>query len=246
MKRPIYGYTLALIAFWGIAFFYTAVGTHHILGAPVPEWLKTISVICSIGLLIPVSAFVVNMFMTMRGSWRVAYTRFRCASSLTGVAAYLAREHPGLVPGAARLQPVHPLHELDGRPRAPRAARLRRLLHVGDGLLHDAEDPRTCRCTPSGSRGPTGGSRPSGFTGFFIVLTAAGLVQAGGFAGGIPIIKILPGIQSLWVGRAAAGTVIIIGQYIFAYNIWRTALDARKAPAEKPATADAAPAAAGA
>ncbi len=85
-----------------------------------------------------------------------------------------------------------------------------------------------------------------GFTGFFIVLTAAGLVQAGGFAGGIPIIKILPEIQSLWIGRAASGTVIIIGQYIFAYNIWRTALDARKAPAEKPATADAAPAAAGA
>ena len=31
IKKPIYGYALALIAFWGIAFFYTAVGTHHIL-----------------------------------------------------------------------------------------------------------------------------------------------------------------------------------------------------------------------
>ena len=70
VKRPLYGYTLALIAFWCLAFFYTAVGTHHILQAPVPEWLKTISVIYSIGLLIPVTAFVINMFMTMRGSWR--------------------------------------------------------------------------------------------------------------------------------------------------------------------------------
>jgi hypothetical protein len=48
------------------------------------------------------------------------------------------------------------------------------------------------------------------------------------------------------VGRATAGTVIIFAQYLFAYNIWRTALDARKAPAVQPATADAAPAAAGA
>jgi hypothetical protein len=40
--------------------------------------------------------------------------------------------------------------------------------------------------------------------------------------------------------------VIIVAQYLFAYNIWRTTLDARKAHADKPAIAEAAPAAAGA
>ena len=156
-----------------------------------------------------------------------------------------AHQHPGLVPGAARLQPVHPLHELARRPRAPRPARLRRLLDVGHGVLHDAENPRRAAAL----RAARVDALVADGRGLRRLLHRAdrGGPRAGRrVRGGIPIIKILPEIQSLWIGRAASGTVIIVGQYIFAYNIWRTALDARKAPAEKPATADAAPAAAGA
>ena len=110
--------------------------------APVPEWLKTISVICSIGLLIPVTRVRREHVHDDAG---IVARRVHVDSAALrphGRRRLPAHEHPGLVPGAARLQPVHPLHQLDGRPRAPRAARLRRLLHVGDGLLHDAEDPR--------------------------------------------------------------------------------------------------------
>lgn len=244
-RRPIYGYALALIAFWGIAFFYTAVGTHHILGAPVPEWLKTVSVICSIGLLIPVSAFVVNIFMTMRGLWRVAYVSIPLRFALTGVLAYL------LVSIQGSFQALRGFNQFIHFTNWPVAhAHLALLGFVGFSMwgmvyymmprilgvpLHSEMLAWTHWWLTA-----------VGFLSFFIVLTAAGITQAGGFSAGIPIIKILPEIQSLWVGRAASGTVIIIGQYIFAYNIWRTALDARRARADQPATADAAPAAAGA
>ena len=90
VKRPLYAYTLALIAFWFLAFFYTAVGTHHILQAPVPEWLKVISVVTSVGLLIPVTAFVINMFMTVRGSWRKAFYSIPLRFALTGAFWYMA------------------------------------------------------------------------------------------------------------------------------------------------------------
>ncbi len=90
VKRPLYAYTLALIAFWFLAFFYTAVGTHHILQAPVPEWLKVISVVTSVGLLIPVTAFVINMFMTVRGSWRSAFYSIPLRFALTGAFWYMA------------------------------------------------------------------------------------------------------------------------------------------------------------
>jgi cbb3-type cytochrome c oxidase subunit I len=242
-KRPIYGYGLALIAFWGIAFFYTAVGTHHILGAPVPEWLKTISIICSLGLLIPVSAFVVNMFMTMRGSWRVAYTSIPLRFVLTGVFSYL------LVSIQGSFQALRGFNQFIHFTNWPVAhAHLALLGFVAFSLWG-----MVYYMMPRILGVPLYSERLAwthwwlttiGFIGFFTVLTSAGLVQAAGFAGGIPIIKILPGIHSLWVGRAASGAIIIFGQYIFAYNILRTALEARKAPAEKPATADAAPAAA--
>src|SRR5213075_3369689 len=34
-NTPLYSYTLSLISFWGMAFFYTGVGDHHILQSPV-------------------------------------------------------------------------------------------------------------------------------------------------------------------------------------------------------------------
>jgi cbb3-type cytochrome oxidase subunit 1 len=61
-----------------------------------------------------------------------------------------------------------------------------------------------------------------GFVGFFAVLTAAGLTQAGSYAQGIPTVMVLPAVRSLWIGRAVSGSMIIGAQYIFAYNLFRT------------------------
>jgi len=243
VKKPVYGYVLALIAFWGIAFFYTAVGTHHVLQAPVPEWLKTVAVICSIGLLIPVSAFVVNMFMTMRGSWRVAYYSIPLRFVLTGVAFYLAVSTQGAFQALRNFNQF--IHFTNWSVAHAHLALLGFVAFSLWGMAYYMI-PRILD-TPLYSEKLAWTHwwlTTIGFLGFFTVLTAAGLVQAGGFAQGIPIVQIIPGIHSLWVGRAATGTVIIFAQYLFAYNIVRTALAARTARAEKPATADAAPAAA--
>jgi cbb3-type cytochrome oxidase subunit 1 len=35
-NTPLYSYTLSLVSFWGMAFFYTGVGDHHILQSPTP------------------------------------------------------------------------------------------------------------------------------------------------------------------------------------------------------------------
>ena len=157
VKRPLYAYKLALIAFWFLAFFYTAVGTHHILQAPVPEWLKAISVVTSVGLLIPVGAFVINMFMTTRGSWRNAYYSLAAAVRPHGRVLVPRCEFPGRDAGAARRQPVHPLHELERGACAPRVTGLRRLHAVGRGVLHHSRASPARSSTPSGSGGPTGG-----------------------------------------------------------------------------------------
>ncbi len=43
----------------------------------------------------------------------------------------------------------------------------------------------------------------------------------------------------MWIGRAAFGTIIILAQYLFAYNAFRT-LAKQQMPAEKTETAPAA------
>src|SRR5919204_79124 len=60
-NTPLYSYTLSLVSFWGMAFFYTGVGDHHILQSPTPAWLKTIAEVSSWMLLVPVFAFTIHV-----------------------------------------------------------------------------------------------------------------------------------------------------------------------------------------
>ena len=68
--KPIYSYNLSLLGFWALAFFYSQVGGHHLIGGPVPSWLITISIVQSVMMLIPVFAVAVNQHMTVAGNFR--------------------------------------------------------------------------------------------------------------------------------------------------------------------------------
>ncbi|HIH43811.1 MAG TPA: cytochrome-c oxidase [Candidatus Methanoperedenaceae archaeon] len=69
IRRPLYSHLLSIIGFFSIVFVYTGVGGHHLLQAPIPEWLKTVAVVNSGLMMIPVLAFITNVGLTMRGSW---------------------------------------------------------------------------------------------------------------------------------------------------------------------------------
>jgi cbb3-type cytochrome c oxidase subunit I len=86
-RTPLYSHFLSLIAFWGIIFFYTGVGAHHLLWAPIPYWLKTIAIAESIGMILPVVAFMMNIFLTMRGNWNRFMTSIPLRFVITGWAA---------------------------------------------------------------------------------------------------------------------------------------------------------------
>ena len=75
LGKPIYSYNLSLLGFWALAFFYSQVGGHHLIGGPVPSWLITISIVQSMMMLIPVFAVAVNQHMTVIGNFRaLAYS----------------------------------------------------------------------------------------------------------------------------------------------------------------------------
>lgn len=67
LGRPVSSYNLSLLGFWGLAFFYGQVGGHHLIGGPVPAWMITLSIVQSMMMIIPVLAFSVNQFQTLRG-----------------------------------------------------------------------------------------------------------------------------------------------------------------------------------
>lgn len=221
---------MALIAFWFLAFFYTAVGTHHILQSPVPEWLKTIAVITSMGMLIPVFAFTINIFMTMRGSWKDAHYSLPLRFALTGSGFYLLTSFQGSTQ-ALRSVNVY-VHFTNWSVAHAHLALLGFVAFTLFGTVYYIF-PRIRGCGVYSERlgwihwWLTFG----GFITFFLVLTAAGLVQGGDYAQGIPTVAVLPAVRNLWIGRAAAGTVIIVAQYVFAYNMVQT-LRGKQARAE--------------
>ncbi len=70
LGKPIHSYNLSLLGFWSLAFFYSQVGGHHLIGGPVPSWLVTISIVQSMMMVIPVFAVAVNQHMTVLGNFR--------------------------------------------------------------------------------------------------------------------------------------------------------------------------------
>jgi cytochrome c oxidase cbb3-type subunit 1 len=69
INKPIYAYSLGILAFWTQIIFYTVIGTHHFIFAPIPWWLQTVAIVGSAGMIIPVVAATINYTMTFKGQW---------------------------------------------------------------------------------------------------------------------------------------------------------------------------------
>ena len=70
LGKPIHNYNISLLGFWALAFFYSQVGGHHLIGGPVPSWFITLSVTQSVMMVIPVIALVINQYYTLKGNWK--------------------------------------------------------------------------------------------------------------------------------------------------------------------------------
>lgn len=97
LNKPIYSYSLGILAFWTQILFYTLIGTHHFVFSSIPWWLQTVAIVGSVGMVIPVVAGTTNFIMTFRGAWHKiagSYTLpfflvgiiFYCTGSLQGTA----------------------------------------------------------------------------------------------------------------------------------------------------------------
>jgi cytochrome c oxidase cbb3-type subunit 1 len=70
LGKPIHNYNISLLGFWALAFFYSQVGGHHLIGGPVPSWFITLSITQSVMMVIPVVALFINQYYTLKGNWK--------------------------------------------------------------------------------------------------------------------------------------------------------------------------------
>jgi cytochrome c oxidase cbb3-type subunit 1/cytochrome c oxidase cbb3-type subunit I/II len=220
-RSPLYSHTLSLLGFWSLIIVYTHVGTHHLLQVPVPTWLKTIAVVDSVAMVIPVMVFLINIWYTVRGRLGDIHADIGAKFVFTGTIYYffvniqgsmmalpdvqrvthfnnwvIAHSHIGVL-GFAGVTALGGLYfvlpRVTGRPLHSR-------------LLADLQYWLVL----------------IGITGFAIVLTIVGLIQGQAWYNGETLYRTLPEIQPYYVVRAALGLVIVAGAYLGLYNIVRS------------------------
>ena len=126
VHTPLYSVKLGLISFWGTLLFYTGVGGHHLLWAPIPGWLKVTAVAESIGMILPVTAFFINTVMTMRGNWSRFFSNVSLRFTLLGAIAYIIVSFQGSQTALFGMNSRGALHAVRPGAFAPRPAVLLR------------------------------------------------------------------------------------------------------------------------
>lgn len=97
LNKPIYSYSLGILAFWTQMLFYTMIGTHHFIFSPLPWWLQTIAIVFSVGMFIPVISGTTNFLMTIKGSWSSVRYSYVMPFLLVGVLFYFVGSTQGSV-----------------------------------------------------------------------------------------------------------------------------------------------------
>ena len=231
---PLYSHFLSLIAFWGIIFFYTGVGAHHLLWAPIPYWLKTIAVAESIGMFLPVIAFMMNIFLTMRGNWNRFFSSIPLRFIVTGWAAYILVSYQG---SHQALRAINLLTHFTQY--VPGHAHLSLLFFAATTVMGGAYFviPRVYRCHIY-SRTLANiqyALYVVGFIFFFGGFLLTGLVQGSAWVHqGLPVWSVLPGLRPYMALRATGGVLVVSSFLIFTYNIFATVI--RRIPVIEPAT----------
>lgn len=235
-RSPLYSHLLSLIGFWSLAFFYGLVGQHHILQTPTPGWLKTLAVVGSLGLFIPVITFLTNIWLTMRGHWGKIYESLPLKFAIVGTIFYFVTCIQG------------PMQAIQG---------FNRLIHFTNWIVGHAHlallgtfsfwamaaiyyiIPVTLkrRIYSPGLGEAQFWLITIGFLLMMISLQVGGLVQGGMWLSGDSQIKVLPELKPYLVVRAIAGALIVLSGILQAWQIYKTVTAGEPITAKAPADA---------
>jgi len=217
-RAPLYSHTLSLIGFWSILLLYSHIGTHHLIQAPAPTWLKVVAITGSVGMIVPVMTVLVNLWLTMKDRVGYLYSDIGGKFVLVGTVWYLLTCLQG------------PLQSL---PYVQRLTHFTNWViahaHMGVfGFSGSIAFGAMYFILPRITGKPLYSKKLAeiqywlflvGMIGFFTVLTTAGLIQGNGWLNGETVYRILPQIHLYMILRASLGILLIGGAVLGVYNI---------------------------
>lgn len=221
LNKPIYSYSLGVLAFWTQMLFYTMIGTHHFVFSPLPWWLQTVAIVFSAGMLIPVIAGTTNFLMTMKGSGSAISKSYVLPFFLVGVVFYFVGSAQGSLQ-AFRLTNFL-WHFTDFNVAHSHMTMYGIITFILWACIYAILPKITGKEPPALGVGIHFWLAFIGLFAYMVSLMAGGTLRGISWIEGEPFINSVILMQPYWVWRAVGGSLMLVSHLVFAYNFYQMA-----------------------
>ncbi|MDD2982654.1 MAG: cbb3-type cytochrome c oxidase subunit I [Crocinitomicaceae bacterium] len=218
LNKPIYSYSLGVLAFWTQMLFYTLIGTHHFVFSPLPWWLQTVAIVFSMGMFIPVVAGSTNFLMTMRGSWRQISSSYVLPFFLVGVIFYFVGSTQGSLQAFRFTNFVW--HFTDFNVAHSHMTMYGIICFLLWACIYAILPKITGREPKQFFVGIHFWFAFIGMFAYMLSMMAGGTLKGLSWIEGNPFIESVILMKKFWVWRAIGGSMMFISHLIFAYNFY--------------------------
>jgi cytochrome c oxidase cbb3-type subunit 1 len=220
--NPLYSHRIAHLHFWSIVVFYSTPAAHHLMAAPLPEWLKSFASVEGVLILVPAIAFVSNILLTMEGKWNMFVENLEIKFTVTGVLLAIPLNMQGgfqqtrainwyihgtgwiVAHAHLALLGFSTFIEVAGVYLGLQTLLKRKLYSITLGNVHYW-------------------ALLIGFTVYWVSMTIAGLIQGAGKIYEVPYIDVVIAEHPYMIARWLGGSLVFLGNIVWLYNMWMTA-----------------------
>lgn len=219
LNKPIYSYSLGVLAFWTQILFYTLIGTHHFVFSAIPWWLQTVAIVGSAGMVIPVIAGTTNFLLTFKGAWHKVRDSYTLPFFLVGIVFYFT----GSLQGTAEAFRFTNLvwHFTDFTVAHSHLTMYGIICFFLWACIYAVIPRLTGREAPQLTIGIHFWLALAGLLFYSVPLMYGGTLKGLLWMQGKPFIDGVTLMEPYWLWRAIGGSLMWLSHLFFAYNIYR-------------------------
>ncbi|WP_348797906.1 cbb3-type cytochrome c oxidase subunit I [Flavobacterium adhaerens] len=219
LNKPIYSYSLGVLAFWSQILFYTVIGTHHFVFSALPWWLQTVAIVGSVGMLIPVTSGTINYLMTLKGSWSKISNSYSLPFFFVGIIYYFTGSFQGTAEAFRSTNLIW--HFTDFTIAHSHITMYGIITFLLFGSIYAIVPRLTGKEPPQLGVGAHFWLALIGLQFYTIPLMIGGTLKGLMWAEGKPFIDSVVMMGPYWLWRAIGGTLMWLSHIVLAYNMYK-------------------------
>lgn len=219
LNKPIYSYSLGILAFWTQILFYTLIGTHHFVFSSIPWSLQTVAIVGSVGMIIPVVAGTTNFLLTFKGAWHKIAGSYTLPFFLVGIVFYFTGSMQGT---AEAFRSTNLIWHFTDFTVAHSHLTMYGIISFFLWAAVYAVVPRlTGKEPPQITVGAHFWLALIGLLFYTIPLMYGSTMRGWMWVKGIPFIDTVTSMAPYWLWRAIGGSLMWLSHIFFAYNVYQ-------------------------